>query len=136
MSDRLQRADLNVASEIVNFVENEALGDAGISADTFWAGVSDIIADLTPTNRALLAARDERQARLDEFHRQTPGQPDPETYRAFLTEIGYLLPEPEAFTITTSNVDAEIATMAGPQLVVPLLNARFAVNATKIERAR
>ncbi len=129
MSDRLQRADLNVASEIVNFVENEALGDAGISADTFWAGVSDIIADLTPTNRALLAARDERQARLDEFHRQTPGQPDPETYRAFLTEIGYLLPEPEAFTITTSNVDAEIATMAGPQLVVPLLNARFAVNA-------
>ena len=101
MSDRLQRADLNVASEIVNFVENEALGDAGISADTFWAGVSDIIADLTPTNRALHAARDERQARLDEFHRQTPGQPDPETYRAFLTEIGYLLPEPEAFTITT-----------------------------------
>jgi len=129
MSDRLQRADLNVATEIVDFVENEALGDAGISADAFWAGLSEIIADLTPTNRALLATRDELQAKIDEYHRENPGQPEPAAYRAFLTEIGYLRPEPAEFTITTSGVDAEIATLAGPQLVVPLLNARFAVNA-------
>ena len=129
MSDRLQRADLNVAKEIVDFVENEALGDAGISADAFWTGLSEIIADLTPTNRALLATRDELQAKIDEYYRQNPGQPEPAAYRAFLTEIGYLRPEPAEFTITTSNVDDEIATLAGPQLVVPLLNARFAVNA-------
>lgn len=129
MSDRMQRANLDVAAPIVEFVENDALAESGIAPEAFWAGVSEIITDLTPINRALLAARDERQARIDEFHRQNPGQPDPATYRAFLTEIGYLLPEPEAFAITTSNVDAEIATMAGPQLVVPLLNARFAVNA-------
>ncbi|MCB1299303.1 MAG: hypothetical protein KDB08_10025, partial [Microthrixaceae bacterium] len=118
MSDRLQRADLNVATEIVDFVENEALGDAGISADAFWAGLSEIIADLTPTNRALLATRDELQAKIDEYHRENPGQPEPAAYRAFLTEIGYLRPEPAEFTITTSGVDAEIATLAGPQLVV------------------
>ncbi len=129
MSDRMQRANLDVAAPIVEFVENDALAESGIAPEAFWAGVSEIITDLTPINRALLAARDERQVRIDEFHRQNPGQPDPATYRAFLTEIGYLLPEPEAFAITTSNVDAEIATMAGPQLVVPLLNARFAVNA-------
>ena len=129
MSDRMQRANLDVAAPIVEFVENDALAESGIAPEAFWAGVSEIITDLTPINRALLAARDERQVRIDEFHRQNPGQPDPATYRAFLTEIGYLLPEPETFAITTSNVDAEIATMAGPQLVVPLLNARFAVNA-------
>ena len=113
MSDRMQRANLDVAAPIVEFVENDALAESGIAPEAFWAGVSEIITDLTPINRALLAARDERQARIDEFHRQNPGQPDPATYRAFLTEIGYLLPEPEAFAITTSNVDAEIATMAG-----------------------
>ena len=124
----LDRADLRVASEIVDFAE-PSLADAGLDADAFWAGVSGIVHDLGPRNAELLRTRDELQARIDDFHRANPGRPDPETYRALLTEIGYLAPEPTPFAITTENVDPEIATMAGPQLVVPLLNARFALNA-------
>ena len=123
------RAGLRVAPQLIEFVETEALPGSGIEAEAFWAGVSELIAEFTPENRALLATRDELQARIDGYHREHPGQPDPAHYRAFLTEIGYLVPPPGPFRASTANVDTEIAEQAGPQLVVPLLNARFAVNA-------
>ncbi|TFC54190.1 malate synthase G [Cryobacterium sp. TMT2-15-1] len=129
LSARVERADLDVASSFAAFVENEALQGTGITADAFWPGLSTLISDLTPRNTELLGIRDDLQAQIDTFHRANPGQPDPGEYRAFLTRVGYLATEPGDFTITTSNVDAEIASQAGPQLVVPLLNARFAVNA-------
>lgn len=128
MTSYLSRADLSVAAPIVEFAE-ASLADSGRDATAFWAGVSEIVHDLVPRNAALLARRDELQQQIDEFHRRNPGQPDPAAYRAFLTEIGYLVPVPEQVSVTTENVDPEIATMAGPQLVVPLLNARFALNA-------
>lgn len=128
MTSYLSRADLSVAAPIVEFAE-ASLADSGRDATAFWAGVNEIVHDLEPRNAALLARRDELQQQIDEFHRQNPGQPDPAAYRAFLTEIGYLVPVPEQVAVTTENVDPEIATMAGPQLVVPLLNARFALNA-------
>jgi malate synthase len=125
----LDRADLQVAREIIEFAET-SLADAGLDADAFWTGVSGIVHDLGPRNASLLETRAEMQARIDAFHREHPGVPDPQTYRALLEQIGYLVPEPATVTrITTENVDPEIATMAGPQLVVPLLNARFALNA-------
>ncbi|MGN8025447.1 malate synthase G [Microbacterium sp. 22242] len=128
MTSYLTRADLSVAAPIVEFAE-ASLADSGRDATAFWSGVSAIVHDLVPRNAALLAKRDELQQKIDEFHRQNPGQPDPAAYRALLTEIGYLVPVPESVAVTTENVDPEIATMAGPQLVVPLLNARFALNA-------
>jgi malate synthase len=128
MTSYLSRADLSVAAPIVEFAE-ASLADSGRDATAFWAGVSEIVHDLVPRNAALLARRDELQQQIDEYHRQHPGQPDPAAYRAFLTEIGYLVPVPEQVAVTTEDVDPEIATMAGPQLVVPLLNARFALNA-------
>ncbi|GAA4480218.1 malate synthase G [Microbacterium panaciterrae] len=128
MTSYLSRADLSVAVPIVEFAE-ESLTESGRDATAFWAGVSEIVHDLGPRNAALLARRAELQERIDDFHRQHPGQPDPAAYRAFLTEIGYLVPVPENVQVTTEGVDPEIATMAGPQLVVPLLNARFALNA-------
>ncbi|KJL25790.1 Malate synthase G [Microbacterium azadirachtae] len=128
MTSYLTRADLSVAAPIVEFAE-ASLADSGRDATAFWAGVSEIVHDLVPRNAALLARRDELQQQIDEYHRKNPGQPDPAAYRAFLTEIGYLVPVPEDVAVTTEDVDPEIATMAGPQLVVPLLNARFALNA-------
>ncbi|GAB6859481.1 malate synthase G [Microbacterium xylanilyticum] len=128
MTSYLSRADLSVAAPIVEFAE-ASLAGSGRDATAFWAGVSEIMHDLVPRNAALLARRDELQQQIDEYHRQHPGQPDPDAYRAFLTEIGYLVPVPEKVAVTTEDVDPEIATMAGPQLVVPLLNARFALNA-------
>ncbi|MDL5487980.1 malate synthase G [Microbacterium wangruii] len=125
---RQQRADLAVAEPILAFAE-EALAAEGIDAAAFWDGVSAILRDLTPRNRELLAERDRLQAQIDDYHRAHPGRPDSADYRAFLERIGYLLEQPAPFGIRTENVDAEIATLAGPQLVVPLLNARFAVNA-------
>ena len=119
LSARAERADLDVAASFAAFVENEALQGTGIAADAFWQGLSTLIRDLTPRNIELLAIRDDLQAQVDAFHQAHPGQPDPGEYRAFLTGIGYLAPEPGDFTITTSNVDSEIASQAGPQLVVP-----------------
>ena len=97
----------------------------------FCEGLSALIRDLTPRNRELLRIRDELWAQVDAFHQAHSGQPDPTEYRAFLTEIGYLADDPSDFTITTSNVDAVIASQAGPQLVVPLPNTRFTVSRRK-----
>lgn len=130
MTDRASVGNLRVARVLYDFVNNEALPGTGIDPDSFWAGVDKVVTDLTPQNEDLLARRDELQAQIDRWHRQRViGPVDAEEYRQFLTEIGYLLPEPADFTITTSGVDDEITTTAGPQLVVPVLNARFALNA-------
>ncbi|MFF8816550.1 malate synthase G [Leucobacter sp. NPDC015123] len=127
------RAGLAVATPIVEFAEEALAADrasgGAITDKAFWEGAAAILADLTPENERLLARRDELQAKLDEYHTANPGQPEPAQYRAFLTEIGYLEPEPAVVTVTTDRVDPEIARLAGPQLVVPLLNARFALNA-------
>ncbi len=122
------RNDLTVGNEIAEFAE-ESLAKLGLDVDAFWVGVSEIVHDLAPKNAALLAERDRLQTAIDDYHRANPGQPDSEQYIAFLREIGYLVPQPEGMQITTENVDPELATLAGPQLVVPLLNARFAINA-------
>ncbi len=130
MTDRVSVGNLRVARVLYDFVNNEALPGTDIDPDSFWAGVDKVVTDLTPQNEDLLARRDELQAQIDKWHRQRVIAPlDAEEYRQFLTEIGYLLPEPADFTITTSGVDDEITTTAGPQLVVPVLNARFALNA-------
>ncbi|MGF6693416.1 malate synthase [Metapseudomonas resinovorans] len=130
MTERVQVGGLQVARVLFDFVNNEAIPGTGIAADTFWAGVEAVINDLAPKNKALLAKRDELQAKIDAWHQARAGQAhDAVAYKAFLQEIGYLLPEPADFKATTQNVDEEIATMAGPQLVVPVMNARFALNA-------
>jgi malate synthase len=130
MTDRVTRAGLQVARELADFIEQAALPGTGVEAARFWDGFAAMLADLTPTNRALLARRAELQARIDQWHIARRGQPhDPEAYFAFLQEIGYLIPEGEDFQIDTAYVDPEIATVPGPQLVVPITNARFAINA-------
>ncbi|AFR49280.1 MULTISPECIES: malate synthase G [unclassified Gordonia (in: high G+C Gram-positive bacteria)] len=136
MSDRITVNGLQVATVLHDFINNEALPGSGVDADAFWAGAASVIADLAPRNRELLAVRDELQTKLDAWHRDhkdadlTPGTADFDEYTSYLTEIGYLAEVPADFQITTSNVDREIADTAGPQLVVPILNARFALNAS------
>jgi malate synthase len=128
--DRVTVGNLRVAKVLHDFVTNEALAGTGLDPDSFWAGVDKIVADLTPRNQDLLARRDDLQAQIDKWHRQRVIEPvDVEAYQQFLVDIGYLQPEPADFTVTTSGVDDEITTTAGPQLVVPILNARFALNA-------
>ena len=130
MTDRVSVGNLRVAKVLYDFINTEALPGTDIDPDSFWAGVDKVFTDLTPQNQGLLARRDELQAQIDKWHRHRVIEPiDPEAYRQFLTDIGYLLPEPDDFTITTSGVDPEITTTAGPQLVVPVTNARFALNA-------
>jgi malate synthase len=131
MTDRVTVGNLRVARVLHDFVNNEALPGTDIDPDTFWAGVDKVVTDLAPQNHDLLTRRDELQAQIDKWHRHRVIEPhDPEAYRQFLTEIGYLQPEPDDFTITTAGVDPEITSTAGPQLVVPVLNARFALNAS------
>ncbi|MCX5044366.1 malate synthase G [Aldersonia sp. NBC_00410] len=130
MTERVQVGGLQVAKVLHDFVEQEAIPGTGVAAADFWAGADKLIADLAPRNRELLAKRDEIQGKLDAWHAEHPGAGyDRAAYKAYLQEIGYLLPEPDDFTATTENVDDEIARTAGPQLVVPVLNARFAINA-------
>ena len=129
MVDRVQIGGLGVAESLYRFVTEEALPGSRVDPDAFWAGLDAIVHDLAPRNRELVARREELQARIDDFHRARPGRPEVGEYAAFLTEIGYLLDEPDDVQVTTDNVDDEVARIAGPQLVVPLLNARFATNA-------
>jgi len=128
MSDRVQIGGLQIAPTLCDFIQNEALPNTGIDADAFWASFEAIVNDLAPKNKALLDKRDQIQAQIDAWHRDNP-QADFASYKAFLQEIGYLLPEGEDFNVTTANVDAEISTVAGAQLVVPVMNARYALNA-------
>src|ERR1700729_2195932 len=131
MTDRVSVGNLRVAQVLYDFVNNEALPGTDIDPDSFWAGVDKVVTDLQPQNQDLLARRDQLQAQIDKSPRQHVIEPlDPDGYREFLAEIGYLQPEPDDFTITTAGVDDEITTTAGPQLVVPVLNARFALNAS------
>lgn len=130
MTERVATGNLRVAKVLYDFINNEALPGTDIDPDTFWAGVDKVVADLGPRNHELLARRDELQVQIDKWHRHRVIEPlDQEAYRQFLVDIGYLRPEPEDFAVTTANVDAEITSTAGPQLVVPILNARFALNA-------
>ncbi|NVZ59032.1 malate synthase G [Pseudomonas edaphica] len=131
MTEHVQVGGLQVAKVLFDFVNNEAIPGTGITADQFWAGADKVIHDLAPKNKALLAKRDDFQARIDTWHQTHAGKAhDPVAYKAFLQDIGYLLPEAADFQASTQNVDDEIARMAGPQLVVPVMNARFALNAS------
>ncbi|MCT8998207.1 malate synthase G [Chelativorans intermedius] len=129
MSDRIEIEGLKVARKLHDFAVEEALPGTGTEAGAFWRALSDIVHSLSPRNRALLATRNTLQAKIDAWHRENGAPRDPAAYEAFLREIGYLLPEGPDFEITTANVDPEIAQVAGPQLVVPVMNARYALNA-------
>ena len=130
MSDYVELHGLKVSPILKDFAETEALPGTGIEPDRFWQALADLLTDLSPRNRELLARRDELQARIDAWCRERKGAAvDGAEAESFLREIGYLVPEGPAFAVETANVDPEIATKAGPQLVVPVLNARFALNA-------
>ena len=130
MNERVARSGLQVDAALAHFVENEVLAPLAIDADKFWAGFAALTDRFVPVNRVLLARRDALQAQIDDWYRARKGLViDAAEYRAFLMQIGYLVPEPAPFAISTRNVDPEIATMAGPQLVVPVLNDRFLLNA-------
>ncbi|HEY6870955.1 MAG TPA: malate synthase G [Novosphingobium sp.] len=130
MASYVDRAGLQVAAELAQFVEARVLPGTGLAAEAFWSGAAGIFARFVPRNRALLARRDALQAAIDQWHRARAGQPiDLAEYKAFLTGLGYLVPEPAPFAVAPRNVDRELAALAGPQLVVPVLNARFLLNA-------
>ncbi len=127
---RVDRSGLAVAAELDELVSNKIANGTGVSVEDFWAGLAATLADLGPENRALLAVRDELQAKIDAWHLERKGKAlDAAEYKQFLKDIGYLREEPAPFTIGTQNVDPEIAMLAGPQLVVPVMNARYAINA-------
>ena len=121
---------LAVATELHRFIEDQVLPGTGVDSAAFWKGFDAIVHDLAPKNLALLAERDRLQAEIDRWHKANPGPiRDMAGYRRFLEQIGYLVPHPKGAKATTTNVDAELALQAGPQLVVPILNARYALNA-------
>ncbi|CCK76255.1 Malate synthase G [Oleispira antarctica RB-8] len=131
MTEYVQTGGIKVAKELYDFINDQAIPGTGIEAQDFWAKFDKIANELAPKNRALLAKRDDLQAKIDAYHTERAGQPhNAAEYKTFLQEIGYLVPEGEAFAATTVNVEPEIAKMAGPQLVVPIMNARFALNAS------
>jgi len=131
MTERVRVGGLQVAKVLFDFINDQAIPGSGVTADAFWAGADAVFRDLAPKNRALLDKRDGLQAQIDGWHRERAGKPhDAAAYKAFLEQIGYLQPQPEQVQASTANVDDEIARMAGPQLVVPVMNARFALNAS------
>jgi malate synthase len=130
MANRIEVGQLKIDEGLYRLVQDEIAPGTGVEADAFWAALSEIVADLAPKNRALLNKRDALQQRIDEWYLSTKGEPvEPDEYEEFLAEIGYLLPEGGDFQATTANVDPEIADVSGPQLVVPVDNARYALNA-------
>ncbi len=130
MTQRITKHGLQVAPNLCKFIETQVLPGTGVTAARFWKGFGSIVADLAPKNRALLAERDRLQTELDRWHKAHPGPiADMPAYRTFLEKIGYLVEQPQKTRISTANVDAELAKQAGPQLVVPILNARYALNA-------
>jgi len=130
MTDRKRCKRLQVAPVLYDFVEQEALPGTGVSSEAFWSGLDELVYELGPKNRALLQERDRLQAKMDEWYRQNPGPiKNQAAYQAYLREIGYLQDAPEQVTVNTSNLDVEFTQQAGPQLVVPITNARYALNA-------
>ena len=130
MSKRTEIYGLSVAKELFDFIENHALSGLTVTSDQFWSGLADMVHDLGPKNRALLSHREDLQKKIDSWHITLRGKDhDAAAYQKFLTEIGYLVPEPADFVISTQNVDPEISLIPGPQLVVPIMNARYALNA-------
>ena len=129
MSDQISVGNMKVSTLLHDFVENKALPGTGISSSDFWTQLETLISDLAPENKALLAKRDDLQQQIDAWHQAHPGKIDFPAYKAFLQDIGYLLEEGADFKVSTENVDTEITSTAGPQLVVPVMNARFALNA-------
>src|SRR5690625_4817704 len=130
MTERIKKGALEIATELYDLVEKEIMPGTGVESEKFWGELESILTDLAPKNKALLAKREELQKQIDNWHIERKGQPiDLDEYKAFLKEIGYLVPEGEDFKVSTENVDPEIATIAGPQLVVPVMNARYALNA-------
>jgi malate synthase len=130
MANMVQVGGLKIADELYRFINEEAIPATGVDAAALWAGFDAIVHELGPKNRALLAKREEIQAQIDAWHKANPGKyTDMAAYKAFLTEIGYLVPEGPDFSVGTANTDAEFASIAGPQLVVPVMNARYALNA-------
>ena len=130
MTERIEKSGLQVARSLYDMIEKEALPGTGVQSDAFWRGLSTLIHELGPKNRALLARREELQKSLDDWHKVRRGQPfDAAAYSAFLQQTGYLVPEGANFSVDTANVDPEIAQIPGPQLVVPVMNARYALNA-------
>ena len=128
MTERIKHGDLAIAKELYDLVANEIAPGTGVEPAAFWSAFEKVAADLTPRNKALLAKRDDLQAQIDAWHRANPVF-NQEAYTDFLRNIGYLVPEGADFQVTTENVDEELATLAGPQLVVPVRNARYALNA-------
>ena len=130
MLHRTSVAGMSVAEELFDFIESQVLPGLSVTSDQFWTGLSKLTHELGPKNRALLAERETMQAKIDQWHINNRGEKhDPVKYRAFLTEIDYIVAEPDEFEISTKNVDSEIASIPGPQLVVPIMNARYALNA-------
>jgi len=129
MNPRIESGGLSIAGKLYTLVNEEIIPGTDIETDQFWEGLGQITRDLGPKNKALLEKRHDLQLQLDQWHQQNPGALDMPVYKQFLRDIAYLVPEGEDFTVTTGNVDPEIATVAGPQLVVPVSNARFALNA-------
>ena len=130
MKNMIQHQQLQIATPLYQLVNDEILPGTNVSPDQFWSGFEGLINDLAPINKSLLKKRDDLQAQIDAWHRQNEVSADSfSDYKAFLGEIGYLVPEGEAFNISTANTDAEISDICGPQLVVPVMNARFALNA-------
>ncbi|MSU90533.1 malate synthase G [Rhodobacteraceae bacterium 2CG4] len=130
MTERVEKSGLQVEAALARFLEQEALPGTGVAPQAFWDALAGMVAELGPRNRALLETRERLQARIDDWHLERKGQPhDADAYEAFLREIGYIVPEGGDFTVETENVDPEIAAIPGPQLVVPVMNARYALNA-------